>query len=433
MSDPSSSVVVVKKRYSYRAYPTPGQQRSLARTFGSCRVVFNDAVAAQRAAYEATGRSISGSALQSLVVAQAKRTPERAWLSEVSTVPIQQAARDADKALRSFFDSVAGRRKGKRVNPPRFKSKHARQSARFTKNGFSRVVETTHGVGFVRLSKIGDVRFALSRELPSEPSSVTVTKDPDGRYYLSFVVEVEAAQSEPSNPGRAAALDLGLADFAAIAYSDGTREKIANPRHLATRAKRLAKAQRSLARKAKGSNNRAKAKVRVAREHSKVRAARLDFHHQLTTRLIRENQAVAVEKLSVAGLARGGPKNAQGRGLRRGVSDAGWGQFLTQLAGKAQESGREYAAVDPFWTSQTCGVCGVLDGPKRLNIRVWDCTGCGAHLDRDWNAAVNILVAAGLAETLNARGGDVRLVLAQADPVEARTHRTDQTQLCLAA
>jgi len=163
---------------------------------------------------------------------------------------------------------------------------------------------------------------------------------------------------------------------------------------LAARKKRLTRAQRDLSRKVKGSNNRAKARVRVAREHSKVRNARLDFHHQLSTRLIRENQAVAVEKLSVAGLARSGSKNAQGRGLRRGVSDAGWGQFLTQLAGKAQEHGRDYAPVDPYWTSQTCGVCGVLDGPKTLNIRVWDCTGCGAHLDRDWNAAVNILVAA---------------------------------------
>ena len=405
----------------------------MARTFGCVRVVFNDAVAAQRAAYETTGKSLSGSALQSRVVAQAKRTDERAWLAEVSTVPLEQAVSDADKALRSFFDSVAGRRKGKRVNPPKFKNKHSRQAARFTRNGFSRVMETTHGVGFVRLSKIGDVRFALSRALPSAPSSVTVTSDADGRYFLSFVVEVEPAVQAPQHPGRAAALDLGLTDFAAVVYSDGTREKVANPRHLARAKKRLTCAQRDLARKTKGSNNRAKARVIVAREHAKVRNSRLDFHHRLTTRLIRDNQTIAVEKLNVVGLARSGAKNAQGRGLRRGVADVGWGQFLALLADKSFEYDRGYAAVNPAYTSQVCSVCGVLDGPKPLSVRQWECGSCGALLDRDFNAAVNILVAAGQAETLNARGGNVRLVLAQADSVEARTLRTDRGLAAAAA
>jgi putative transposase len=422
----------VKKRYSYRAYPTPGQERALARTFGCVRVVFNDAVAAQRAAYETTGKSLAGAAL-SAQLAAAKKTPEREWLSKVSSVPLQQAVGDADKALRSFFDSIAGRRKGKRVNPPKFKNKHSRQAARFTRNAGFKVRETTHGVGLVRLSKVGDVRFALSRALPSAPGSVTVTRDPDGRYFLSFVVEVEPAVQAPQHPGRAAALDLGLTDFAAIVYSDGTREKIANPRHLARAKKRLTRAQRDLARKGKGSNNRAKARVRVAREHAKVRNSRLDFHHQLSTRIVRENQTVAVEKLGVVGLARSGAKNAQGRGLRRSVSDVGWGQFLALLADKSAEYERGFAAVNPAYTSQVCSVCGVLDGPKPLGIREWQCGGCAAHLDRDFNAAVNILVAAGQAETLNARGGDIRLRLAAADPCEARTHRTDRGLAAAAA
>jgi len=404
----------------------------MARTFGCVRVVFNDAVAAQRAAYESTGKSLSGAVL-SVQLAAAKKTPERKWLGEVSSVPLQQAVSDADKALRSFFDSVAGRRKGARVNPPRFKNKHARQAARFTRNAGFKVRQTTHGVGFVRLSKIGDVRFALSRALPSAPSSVTVTRDPDGRYFVSFVVEVEPAVAAPVHPDRAAALDLGLTDFAAIAYSDGTREKIANPRHLKARQLRLAKAQRDLSRKTKGSNNRAKARVRVAREHAKVRNSRLDFHHRLTTRLIRDNQTIAVEKLNVVGLARSGAKNAQGRGLRRGAADVGWGQFLALLADKSVEYDRGYAAVNPAYTSQVCSVCGVLDGPKPLSVRQWECGSCGALLDRDFNAAVNILVAAGQAETLNARGGNVRLVLAQADSVEARTLRTDRGLAAAAA
>ncbi len=414
----------MKKRYAYRAYPTRGQEQALARLFGCVRVVFNDAVAAQQAAHEAGQKALSSTALQSRVVAQAKTTPERAWLSEVSTVPLEQAARDAHGALRNFFDSVTGRRKGRRVNPPRFKNRRGRQAARFTRNGFSRVRETTHGVGFVRLAKVGDVRFAHSRDLPSEPSSVTISREPDGTYWVSFVVEVEPAQQAPSHPGRVAALDLGLTDFASVVYDDGTREKIANPRHLAKAAKRLARAQRDLARKTKGSARRERARVRVAREHRKVRQARLDFQHQLSTRLVRENQAVVFEKLSVAGLARSGASNAQGRGLRRGVADAGWGQFLALLVGKADEHGRVFAAVDPYWTSQTCAACGVHDGPKPLGVRAWKCAACGAHLDRDWNAAVNILVAAGLAETLNGRGGDFRLALARADSREASTRRT---------
>lgn len=426
MSDPSSSVVGVKKRYSYRAYPTPGQAQALARLFGCVRVVFNDSVAAQRAARERGDKPLSGAALQSLVVAQAKHTDERAWLSEVSTVPLEQSVRDADKALRSFFDSVSGRRKGRRVNPSRFKSRRAKQSARFTRNGFSRVRETTHGVGFVRLAKIGDVRFVLSRTLPSEPSSVTIARESDGSYWLSFVVDVNVnvEPAAPTHPGRAAALDVGLTDFAAVVYSDGTREKIANPRHLRAAAKRLAKKQRALARASKGSARRERARLAVAREHRRVRQARLDFHHQLSTRLTRENQAVVVEKLSVVGLARSSARGSKGRGVRRAWADAGMGQFLALLASKAQEHGRDFAPVDPFWTSQTCAVCGVHDGPKPLNVRVWDCAACGAHLDRDWNAAVNIMLAAGLAESLNGRGGDIRLSLAAADPDETSTRRT---------
>jgi putative transposase len=166
----------------------------------------------------------------------------------------------------------------------------------------------------------------------------------------------------------------------------------------------------------------------VAAAHRKVREARLDHAHKLALRLVGENQTITVEKLNVRGLARSGAKGRKGAGLRRAVHDAGWGQFLRVLSVTAAEYGRSVLAVDPAYTSQSCGVCGRLDGPKPLKIRVWTCAGCATVLDRDWNAATNVLVAAGqtsglgpVAETLNACGGDVRLRLAVADPREAGT------------
>ena len=412
------------KRYRYRAYPTGGQGVALARTFGCVRVVFNDVIAARRAQHAQGLPFESASVLQSRLVTQAKATPARAWLGEVSATPLQQAVRDADQAYRNFFSSLSGKRKGRRVGAPRFKSRRdSRQAARFTRQSRFEVRQTTHGVGKVRIPKAGWVRFALSRPLPADPSSVTVIREADGRYYVSFVVDVPAPeQHTPVHPGRAAGIDLGLSDFAAITYSDGTREKITNPRHLRARERKLARAQRELARRRKGSANRAKSRAKVARVHRKVRQTRLDFHHQLAARLVRENQAVAVEALSVVGLSRSGATGARGRGMRRSVHDAGWGTFLRVLEEKTTEHGRELVRVNPAYSSQTCSVCGVLDGPKPLKVRTWTCQGCGSVVDRDYNAATNIMVAAGPAETLNACGPDVRLQLAGATGDEAGTH-----------
>ena len=419
------------KRYRYRAYPTPGQEQSLARTFGCARVVFNDVIAARRAQHELGLPFENASALQSRLVTQAKATPERAWLAEVSATPLQQAVRDADRAYRNFFDSISGKRKGRRVGAPRFRSRRDnRQAAHFTRQAFSNGVmpiRTSREVAKLKIPKVGWVRFELSRDLPAAPSSVTIVREADGRFYLSFVVDVPAVErSTPEHEGRAVGIDLGLTDFAIIAASDGTRQKVANPRHLRAAERRLAHAQRALARKAKGSANRQKARVRVAAEHRKVRETRLDHHHKLALRLVRENQTIAVEGLSVAGLARAGAKGRRGRGLRRSVHDAGWGTFLRALAEKAVEHDRQLVTAGRFEpTSQVCSVCGVQDGPKPLSVRVWTCAGCGTRLDRDFNAAVNVLLAAGLAESLNACGGNVRRTLACAAPVEAGTRRTD--------
>lgn len=407
----------MKKRYAYRAYPTKGQERALARLYGSCRVVFNDVIAARSHAFEAGLPLPIASELSKRLLTDAKRTPERAWLSEVSSVPLQQALSDADRAYRNFFDSSKGKRKGAKVGRPRFKSRRDfRQAARFTKNAGFKVERTTHGIGFVTLPKVGRVRFALSRELPSEPSSASIIWQADGTYQVSFLVEV--AEKPLPESSRVSGVDVGLRHLAHIASSDGTRERIDNPRHLRTAERRLAAAQRVMTRKQKGSANRRKARLRVAKLHSKVRNTRLDHHHKLALRLVRENQTVAVEGLSVKGLAR--------TRMAKSIHDAGWGMLVALMQEKAAHYGREIRVISQWEpTSQVCSVCGVKDGKKPLSVRVWTCGGCGAFLDRDFNAAVNIMLAAGLAESLNARGPDVRRTLACATGEEARTHRTD--------
>lgn len=407
------------KRYRYRAYPTGEQAHAAARAFGCARVVFNDFLARRRdLRQEGRHREVPFSETVKDVTTRAKLTPERAWLSEVSNTPLQQSVRDADRAYRNWFDSLSGKRKGRRMGFPRFKSRRDhRQSVRFTRNSRFRVRETSHGVGVVRLPKIGDVRFALSRPLPSEPSSVTLIRSASGAWHVSFVVEVPEPSPLPETD-RVAGIDLGLTDLAAIAYSDGTREKVASPRHLRAKERKLARAQRELARRQKGSANRAKSRVKVARIHEKVAATRLDHHHKLASRIVHENQVVGLETLSITGLAR--------TRLARSIHDAGWGTLVRLIEEKARERGRTVVREDRFApTTRTCSVCGVIGGKKPLSVREWQCEHCGSVLDRDYNAATNIMVAAGRAETENACGGDVRRRLASAVPVEAGTRRTD--------
>jgi putative transposase len=258
------------------------------------------------------------------------------------------------------------------------------------------------------------MRVRWSRALPSAPSSVTVIREPDGRYFASFVVDRDPTPLPPVP--RTAGIDLGLVWFATIVASDGTVDTIANPRYLRAAERRLARAQRNLSRKQKGSKNRAKARLRVAVAHRKVRDRRADHHHKLALRLIRENQAVAVEDLAVAGLAR--------TRLAKSVHDAGWTTFIRLLEAKAAQHGRQVVKVGRWVpTSQTCSVCGYRDGPKPLAIRAWACWECGAVHDRDVNAARNILVAAGLAETRNACGGHVSPGATLAVVSEPGTHR----------
>ena len=390
-------------RYRYRAYPTPGQVALLARTFGCARVVFNDALRARQDAH-AAGEKISDSEVQRRVVTLAKTTSERRWLGEVASVALVQACQDARRAYRNWFDSLSGRRKGRKVGHPRFRSrKDNRQSIRLTRNGFG---ITTGGV---RLAKVGDVRLVWSRDLPSVPSSVTVIREADGRYYASFVVEV--APTPLPQTRNDVGIDLGLTSLAVLS----TGEVVQNPRFLRRKARALARAQKSLARKTKGSNRRAKAVRRVAVQHRKVAETRLDAHHKLAHRIVRDNQAIYVEDLAVSGLAR--------TRLAKSMHDAGWSILVRLLEEKATRCHRTVVKVGRWFpSSQLCSACGFNSGKKPLDVRSWTCLECGVTHDRDLNAATNILVegrvvAAGLAETQNARGGGTGRDLSQQLPV----------------
>jgi putative transposase len=279
-----TNVIAVQLRYSFRLYPDTVQRAALARAFGCARVVFNDAVRARedaRAAGEAFPRA---GELSKALITDAKRSAERSWLGEVSAVVLQQSLRDVENAYRNFFASLKGTRKGPKLGRPRFKSRRdARQSIRFTANARWSITDR----GQLNLPKIGAVKVKWSRTLPATPATVTVIKDAAGRYFASLVIDTDPAIDAARMPDtdQVIGIDLGLTHFAILS----TGEKIESPRFLRRAEKKLKKAQRDLSRKKKGSKNGEKARMKVARAHAKVTDARHEFHHQLSTRLIREN------------------------------------------------------------------------------------------------------------------------------------------------
>ena len=391
-------------RYNYRLYPDATQREALARSFGCARVVFNDGLRARQTARENGEKYLSDGDLSKQVITQAKDTPERAWLGEVSSVVLQQALADLNVAYRNFFASVTGTRKGRKVAPPRFRSrKDNRQAIRFTKNSRFKVLDN----GRLRLPKIGDLPVRWSRTLPSEPSSVTVIRDAAGWYFASFVVQT--VEDETLAPVESEiGIDLGLTRFAVM--SDGT--KVTAPKFLRRAARKLKRLQQALSRKTRGSNRREKAVVQVARAHARVADTRRDWQHKLSTSIIRDNQAVYVEDLCVVGLGR--------TRLAKSVHDAGWASFTGMLEYKSARYGRTFARVDRFFPStRMCSDCGRVNDKMALNVRAWDCP-CGAAHDRDVNAAKNIK-AAGQAD-FNDRGAQVRPGLVPAPRGEAVTH-----------
>ncbi|AWB08124.1 transposase (plasmid) [Azospirillum humicireducens] len=367
----------VECSYRFRFYPTTQQTDLLNRTFGCVRVIYNRARTLREAAWKERKERCGFTQTNAMLTAL-KKQPEFVWLNEVSSVPLQQCLRHLEAAYQRFFH--------KRARYPQFRRKDSRQSAEFTKSGF------TYRNGMLTLAKMKEpLAVVWSRVLPGEPSTVTVIREPDGRWYVACRV---TASIKPLSGGSAVGIDLGLTNLAVLS----TGEKIANPRHLSKRQKRLVREQRRLAHKQKGSRNWTKAKLKQARAHAAVRHARQDFLHKLSRRLINENQVIAVETLSVEGMLRT-------KRHSRAIADASWGELLRQLNYKAAWYGRTLVQISRFYPStKTCSACGATGHILTLADRAWVCPHCGAHHDRDHNAAQNIL-AAGLAVT--ACGGDV--------------------------
>ncbi|MEV0237086.1 RNA-guided endonuclease TnpB family protein [Nonomuraea sp. NPDC050786] len=366
--------LTVKRTYKYRFYPTPEQAFELARTFGCVRLVYNRALEERTRAYAREGRRISY-VESSARLTEWKRSGEYDFLSEVSSVPLQQALRHLQAAFANFF--------AKRARYPTFKSrKKSRASAEYTRSAFR------WRDGRLTLAKMdAPLDIVWSRPLPqgAQPSTVTVSKDAAGRWFVSLLVEEKISPLPPV--GQSVGVDAGITALATLS----TGEKIVNPRHERADRKRLAKAQRALARKEKGSSNRDRARRRVARVYARIADRRRDHLHKVTTRLVRENQVIAVEDLTVRNMV----KN---RSLARAISDASWRELRGMLEYKAAWYGRELVAVDRWFpSSRLCSACGVLRDKMPLNVREWTCA-CGAVHDRDVNAAKNVL-AAGLAES----------------------------------
>jgi putative transposase len=367
------STRVVKRAYRYRFYPTPEQAALLIRTFGCVRWVWNRALAERSRAWTQEQKRVTF-AETCRMLTQWKADPETAWLYEVSNVALQQGLQHLQAAYVNFW--------GKRAKYPHFKSRHkSRASATFTTSGFR------YRDGQVTLAKMDaplDIRW--SRPLPdgAEPSAVTVSRDAAGRWHISILVECPAGTLPPADS--AVGIDAGITSLVTLS----TGEKIANPKHEKRDRAALAKAQRRLAKKQKGSANRAKAKVKTARVYARITDRRTDFLHKLSTRLVRENQTLCIEDLSVRNMVRN-------HALARAISDASWSEFRRQLEYKADWYGRTVIAVDRFYpSSKTCSACGHLAATMPLSVREWACASCGTLHDRDVNAAVNIR-AAGLA------------------------------------
>jgi putative transposase len=382
--------VPVRTAYRCRAYPDEVQQQMLNRTFGCVRVVWNRTLAERERRWQQDRQGTTYAEADAALTVM-KRDPEQAWLNEVSCVPLQQALRHQHAAFRAFF--------GKRAHHPRFKSRHGRQSAHYTRSAFS-----MRG-GELRLAKTpGMLAFVWSwpeiNASTLDPTMVVVSREPDGRWYVTFAIDAGTPAPLPPS-GRAVGVDLGITSL--LVSSDG--EKIPNPRHLERRARNLARYQRRLARCQRGSANRAKAKVKVARAHRKVRNARADFLHRTTARLVRGYDLIAIEDLNVKNMVRN-------RCLARAISDCGWGEFRRQLEYKCERAGRQLVVTGRWYpSSKTCSKCKFLLSDLPLSARTWRCPSCGARHDRDINAAKNIL-AAGLAvarsDPGDACGADVR-------------------------
>ena len=355
-----------KRACKYRFFPTDEQKQILAQTFGCCRFVYNWALRKKTDAHYKDGVRLYYKDLSSQLT-DLKKQPEYTWLNEVSCVPTQQALRHLDKSFINFFEG--------RAKYPSFKKKSHRQSAEYTRSAFS------YRDGKITLAKMKEpLNIVWSRSLPQDalPSTVTITKDCANRYFVSMLVEDEIVPL-PSTEQTIGA-DLGLKSFVILS----TGETVGNPKFFAKEEKKLAKAQRRHAKKKKGSKNKNKARLKVARIHARIADRRSDFLHKLSTRLIRENQTICVESLAVKNMV----KNHK---LAQAISDVGWSEFVSQLEYKAEWYGRNLVKIDKWYpSSKRCFDCGHILDSLPLDVRQWTCPECGVVHDRDINAANNI-------------------------------------------
>ncbi len=353
--------------YRYRLYPTAEQEVLITKHLGCCRFIYNWALARKNVAYQSDGVSLSAYDLHKRLPALKEEHP---WLKEVNSQSLQQSINHLARAFTNFF-------KG-RAKEPDFKKKHSPEQS-FT---VPQKYYVDFKQGTVKLPKIGAIKVKYHRTFVGTMKSATVIRRSTGRYFISILVDdgKKPPVPAPPIPAQTVGIDLGLTHYAVLS----TGEKVENPKHLKNSRKRLAVLQRRLARKQKGSKNRAKARLKVARCHQKIADQRRDFQHQLSSRLVRENQALAVETLNVDGMV----KN---HSLAGAISDAGWGMFCLMLAYKCREAGKTLLWVRRFEpSSKTCSVCGYRKADLTLKDREWTCPDCRTPHDRDINAAINI-------------------------------------------
>lgn len=351
--------------------------------------------------YRVDGVSTSYSDASSLLT-QLKRDRDHLWLNEVSSVPLQQCLRHQGRAMTNFFE--------KRASYPKFKKKsRGTISAEYTRSAFKWNDRT------LKLAKMAEpLRVCWSRETPKDanPSTVTVSMDASGRFFVSMLFECAIEHHEPLD--NAVGIDLGVSTWAAL--SDGS--KINLPSGIAERQKRVVKAQRELSRKQKGSTRSHRARLKLAKANARVADSRKDFLHKVSTRIVRENQTIILEDLAVQNLSRSatGSVNRPGRrvsqksGLNRAIMDSAWGEFRELIEYKAHWYGRDLVVADRFFpSSKVCSECGHLSDKMPLSVREWECPDCQHRHDRDVNAAKNLVAfALGLREKSNARGGPAR-------------------------
>lgn len=369
----------IKRAYRFRFYPSPEQETILARTFGCARFAYNYTLRLRTDAWFKNKQRI-GYHETSAILTELKKQPEFGWLNEVSSVPVQQSLRHLQTAFGNFF--------AHRAKYPTFKKKDGTQSAEYTTSAFK-----WDGKEFklAKMDKPLNIRWSRSIPKAAKVTTCTISKDCSGRYFVSMLCD-DSASAKKKVEGQVG-IDLGLTHFAILS----TGEKIASLNTFRKNEEKLAKLQRRLAKKRKGSENRAKAKLKVARIHAKITDARKDFLHKLSTRLINENQVIAVETLAVSNMQ----KN---RCLAKSISDASWSEFVRQLKYKAQWYGRTLVGIDRWYpSSKRCSDCGYTISSLPLNVREWNCPECGVVHDRDINAARNIL-AAGLAVSVCGEG-----------------------------